>query len=68
TWSSATSLESRCGDIERFDFDPATATFHFTYMTDDLTSVPYEGFEQRVVGTIAFNGIHFIREETEVER
>ncbi len=52
-------LESRCGDIETFSFNPKKQTLTYSYIPDDLTPVKDANNHARQKKVLRFNGIMF---------
>lgn len=53
------SLESRCGDITDFAYNPKKQTLRYAYIPDDLTPVNSGNSKARQSGTLRFNGNTF---------
>lgn len=53
-------LDSRCRDIEKFEYDNKTQTIFYTYMTDDNTPIVNKEKSIRVNGKLHFDGQKFI--------
>lgn len=61
SFSPCFSLDARCGDIEKFEYDPKTQTINFTYFTDDYTPIKKNDSDQKKIrGELKFNGETFV--------
>lgn len=62
-------LDSRCGSIEKFEFDSKTQTINYSYSTDDNTPVKtVEEKSKIVIGSLHFNGQNFIQKDSVMEQ